>query len=174
MKIAIGSENPAKLKAAKLAVKKIYPNAKIFQVRVSSNVNDQPKSEGEAIKGAINRASQAQKRLNSDFGIGMEGGIHRIGKKWFECGWIAVVNKKGKIGLGSSARFEVSEKIHKRLLNGEDLAQVIDDLARRKDIAKKEGAMGVLTKGHLPRHKAYSHGIIFAFAPFISNSKYWD
>lgn len=173
MLIAVGSTNPAKIKSARLVAKKLFPNSKVSGVEVNSNVSDQPKSEGEAIKGAVNRAKKAQKKLNADFGIGMEGGIHKIGKKWFECGWIAVVDKKGKIGLGSSARFEVSPKIHKRLNGGEDLAQVIDDLAGRKDIAKKEGAMGVLTNGHLPRHIAYSHGILFAFAPFLSNKKYW-
>ena len=173
MLIAVGSKNPAKIKAARLVAKKLFPKAKVSGVEVNSGVDDQPKSEREAIKGAITRAKKAQKKLNADYGIGMEGGIHKISNKWFEGGWIAVVDKKGKIGLGSSARFEVSAKIHKRLLKGENLAQVIDNLAGDKDIAKKQGAMGVLTAGALPRHIAYSQGIIFAFAPFLSSPKYW-
>ena len=26
-------------------------------------------------------------------GIGLEGGVNKIGDKWFECGWIAVIDK---------------------------------------------------------------------------------
>jgi len=99
MKIAVGSENPAKLEAAKIVVKKLFSKAKVLAVKVNSGVDAQPKSDKETILGAINRAKIALKRAKADFGIGMEGGIHKIGKSWFECGWIAVVDKNGKIGL---------------------------------------------------------------------------
>lgn len=33
--------------------------------------------------------------------------------------------------------------------------------------------MGILTNGALGRAEAYSHGVLFAFAPFVSDAKYW-
>lgn len=174
MKIAIGSKNPAKLAAAKIAIDKLFPSAKVISVKVDSSVDSQPKSDHEAIKGAINRAKVALKKIHADFAIGMEGGIHKIGKHWFECGWIAVVDKKGKIGLGSSGRWKVSAKIVKHLLSGKELAEVIQKLTGRSQVHQEEGMMGLITNNHLPRHIAYSHGVLFAFAPFISDPKFWD
>lgn len=173
MLIAVGSTNPAKIKAAKLVVKKIFPKAKVEAVDVSSGVSSQPKTDEESIKGAINRAKKALKNTNADYGIGMEGGLNKIGKNHFESGWIAVVDKKGNIGLGSSARWQVSGKISKALLEGKELAEVVNTMTGREDVHTKEGIMGLITSGHLPRHIAYTHGIIFAFAPFLSDKKYW-
>ena len=173
MKIAVGSTNNAKLEAARLAVLKMFPKAVVVGVSVKSNVSDQPKSDKESIEGALNRARAAQKKTRADFGIGMEGGIQKIGKSWFESGWIAVVDKKGNLGLGSSARFEMSGKLAKELLSGRELRDVINELTNRTDVHETDGAMGVLTAGHLKRAEAYTHGIIFAFAPFLSDKKFW-
>ena len=56
----------------------------------------------------------------ASFGIGMEGGVNPVtdgdGKTvWFECGMFCVVDKDGKVGVGSSARFQLSDKIIDRL-----------------------------------------------------------
>ncbi|MCR4324097.1 MAG: inosine/xanthosine triphosphatase [Candidatus Curtissbacteria bacterium] len=174
MIIAVGSKNPTKIKAVKVVVNKLFPGAKVESVDVKSGVSDQPKTDEETMKGAITRAKNAQKATNADFGIGLEGGMHKIGKDWFECGWIAIVDKNGKIGIGSSSRWQVSKKISKPLLKGQELADVVNELTGRDDVHVKEGIMGLITKNHLPRYKAYSHGIIFAFAPFISNPIFWD
>lgn len=174
MKIAVGSINPAKLKAAKLAIKKLFPKAKIISVDVNSGVNAQPKSDEESIKGAVKRAKLALEKSHADYAIGMEGGMHKIGKNWFESGWIAVVDKSGRVGLGSSARWQVSKKISAPILKGQELAEVINKLTDRGDVHIKEGVMGLITNGYLPRHISYSHGIFFAFAPFISDPIFWD
>lgn len=174
MKIVIGSTNPAKLKAAKIAVKKIFPKAKVQGIKVDSGVDNQPKSDEETIAGAINRAKKALRKSKADFGIGMEGGFNKIGKRHFECGWVAVVDKNGKIGLGSSARFELSKKIIDQISHRKELANVINEFTGRGDAHEKEGMMGLITNKRLPRATAYSHGVIFAFAPFISDPKYWD
>lgn len=174
MLIAVGSKNPSKIKAAKIVIKRIFPKARIIAVDVKSRVNNQPKSDDESIRGALNRARSALEKSGADFAIGMEGGMHKIGQDYFECGWVAVIGKNGRIGLGSSARYQLPAKIFKKLLSGRELAHVMDELTGKIDTGKKEGAMGILTNNHLPRHIAYSHGIIFAFAPFISDPKFWD
>lgn len=175
MKIAIGSKNAAKIRAAEIAIKKLFPKIEItvLSFEVDSKVKSQPESDQECIKGAVNRAKQAQKLAQADFGIGMEGGLNKTGSKLFECGWIAVVHKSGKTGLGSSARYEVPKVMGKLLKEGVELGEIIDRISGRKNVKHEEGSMGILTNGHLPRDLAYSHGIIFAFAPFISK-KYWE
>ncbi len=60
------------------------------------------------------------------------------------------------------------------LLAGKELAEVIDELTGRSDIRNQEGAMGLLTNGHLPRDVACSHGLFFAFGPFVSERVFWE
>ena len=37
-----------------------------------------------------------------------------------------------------------------------------------------QGMMGMITNGLLPRADCYQQGVLFAFAPFISDAKFWD
>lgn len=94
--------------------------------------------------------------------------------KWFECGWITVLKKDSSVvGVGTSSRFQLSEKIMNRILEGEELADIMDDLSGMRDVRSNAGAMGLLTNGLINRDVAYLHGIIYAFSPFISDQKYW-
>lgn len=174
MLIVLGSENKAKLRACQMVVDRLFPGASILCIKVPSGVSDQPKSDEETMRGAVNRARAAREAHDADFGIGMEGGYQQIGGQHFECGWMAVIDREGRVGLGTSARFELSQKIHERLEAGLELADVIDEIAGRSDIRNQEGAMGVLTNGHLPRDMAYSHGLLFAFGRFVSDARFWE
>jgi non-canonical (house-cleaning) NTP pyrophosphatase len=74
---------------------------------------------------------------------------------------------KGKMGYGSSARYELSDKIMKGILEeGLELSEMIDSLSGQIDVRSKAGAMGILTQGVLNRDYCYSHGVVFAFAPW--------
>ena len=176
MKIVVGNTNPTKIEAAQLAVNRIYPKEeiKVKGIEVESGVAPQPKSDLESIQGAINRAKNVLTKTDADLAIGMEGGVQKIGKHYFECGWIAIADRKGKLGLGSTARFEMSKKLMKEILAGKELRDVINGLTGRDDVHKTDGAMGVLTAGHYKRAEAYFHGVLFAFAPFLSDPKFWD
>lgn len=177
MLIAVGSKNPAKVSAAKIAFGKVFPKEKIkvVGVEVSSGVSSQPKTDKESQKGAVNRAKAALKNIEgADFGVGMEGGIHRIGKRWFESGWIAVLDRNGKVGLGTSARWEISQKVISKLKPKFELSQIFEELASIENAKDIGGVMGLITKNHLPRDLAYSHGLIFALAPFFSDPMFWE
>jgi inosine/xanthosine triphosphatase len=177
---AIGTKNPAKLKCVELSAKQCFPNVDhVFTpFPVPSNISDQPLSDDECIQGAENRAKGALAAVpEATHGVGLEGGVSKIGDKWFECGWICVVERStGRVGLGSSARFLMSRKLMTPILEEKkELAEVMDALSGQTDVRSGLGAMGVLTDGHLDRVEAYSHGMTFALAPFLSDpSVYWD
>ena len=63
MRVAVGSTNPAKIKAVKAAFQKVWPDKKwvVEGVEVKSGVSDQPMSTSESIKGATNRAKRSLK-----------------------------------------------------------------------------------------------------------------
>lgn len=177
MIISVGSTNPAKISAAKIGFKKVFPEERIrvLGANVKSKVSHQPMSDSESIKGAISRAKSALKSVpGADYGVGMEGGVHKIGKHWFESGWIAIINKEGRVGLGTSARWQMSQKVMNSLNGKNELAHVFEELARVEDAKDVAGVMGLVTKNNLPRDIAYSHGVIFALAPFYSDPIYWD
>jgi inosine/xanthosine triphosphatase len=136
---------------------------------VASGVDAQPKSAEETIQGAENRARAALQTAGSefDFGVGLEGGIEQVGTQWFECGWFFVIDRAGKTGVGSSARFRVGESVVKKLFAGQELADVVKEFTQN-DVRAGLGMMGVLTNGHLPRDECYSQGLIFAFGPWLS------
>ena len=50
----------------------------------------------------------------------------------------------------------------------------MDEMTQLTDVRSNQGAMGVVTNGILHRDECYVHGVIFAFAPFLSDSKFWD
>jgi inosine/xanthosine triphosphatase len=129
----------------------------------------------ETITGATNRAKAALiKHPEARFGIGLEGGIQKTAGRYYESCWAVVCDAAGKVGIGCSAKFELSRRFMEPILAGEELATVIDRLSGETDVRSSQGAMGIVTNGVLCRTESMSHGIIFAFASFISDARYWD
>jgi len=64
MKVAVGSINPAKIKAVAMAFTKVWPKEKweFFGIDATSGVSHQPMSDKESIRGAKQRATLALKK----------------------------------------------------------------------------------------------------------------
>jgi len=169
MKIAVGSTNPAKIEAVKQAFQKVFPKAKIDVqgIEVKSGVSDQPMSDRESIRGATTRAKKAIKALKADFGIGLEGGLQKIGKRWFDSGWIVVIDKKGAIGIGSSIRMHTPQKFMDHIFEGKELGTITDIFFKTKNSKRKAGHFGLMTNNALTRTEGYRDGIISALSRFI-------
>jgi len=177
---AVGTKNKAKVKCVELCVNKMWPHEShlVGAVEVKSAVSAQPMTAAETMAGAMHRAKAALELIpEAQFGVGLEGGLETIGDATFECGWMCVVERSTKrVGWGSSARFQMSTKLLTPIVrDGKELAEVIDALTGETDVRSNLGAMGVLTNGHLGRTEAYSHGMLFALAPFCSSRElFWD
>ncbi|KAJ1552407.1 hypothetical protein HK405_011442 [Cladochytrium tenue] len=143
--VAVGTTNPTKLNAVRAAVAAVFPGAavSVTGVAVPSGIRDQPMSDEETLRGAHNRAAAAlAAHPGADFGVGIEGGVQRVLDKWFESGWVVVVDKTGKSGIGSSARLELSSVFMDRLNQGVELAHVVDELTGQTDVRSAQGVMG--------------------------------
>ena len=179
MKWVVGTTNKAKILCVEAVVNKCFPGQthEVVSVNVASGIDAQPMDVDSTVRGARNRAAGALSAVpDADYGVGLEGGIERCAGKYFECGWMVVIDRRGgREGIGSSARFEMSEVLMRPLLDeGKELAEVIDAMTGGTDVRSTLGAMGVLTGGYLGRADAYSHGLMFALAPFLSEKKYWE
>ena len=169
MKIAVGSENPVKINSVTHAFQLVWPKKtfKVVGIKVQSGVSDQPMSDEECIKGAITRAKKSLKAGKADYGVGLEGGVHQIGKRWFDCGWIVVIDKKGTIGIGSSARMETPQMMIKMIKKGMELGDVGDKLFNKKNSKQAEGHFGLMTNGVVTRKDGYTQAVVMALSRFI-------
>jgi inosine/xanthosine triphosphatase len=169
MKIAVGSTNPVKIEATKLAFEKVWPeeNWVVEGVSVDSEVAVQPMSPEECVKGAKNRAKKAISQLKADYGVGIEGALHQVGNDWFTAGWIVIIDKKKRIGIGSSASIMMPQAMMDMIHEGKELGVVNDLVFKRKGSHKEEGHFGLMTKNAITRTLGYRDGVIMALSRFI-------
>jgi inosine/xanthosine triphosphatase len=168
MIVAGGSPNPTKINPVKKIFSKYFKEVEVIGVDVPSGVSDQPLSEEEIYKGALNRAKRALKKVEgAEFGVGIEGGIMEHFHGHYEKAAIVIIDKKGRIGIGMSPGLFLPEKVISHIKNGKNLTQAIDALFGTKNIGKGIGAYGVFTKGVVTRAKGMEHGIAFALSRFL-------
>lgn len=155
MKVAVGSKNPAKINAVKEAFK-AYP-FEIISVDAPSGVSDQPMTDEETIKGAINRAIQAAELSEAGIGVGLEGGVQQTPYGLMLCNWGALAVKGMQPIIAGGARIPLPDEISQQLLNGAELGPVMDQYAQKKNVRKNEGAVGIFTNGQINRSEMFTH-----------------
>jgi inosine/xanthosine triphosphatase len=174
MKVAVGSINLIKIQAVKEVFEELFEKeVEIISVKVDSGVSTQPFKE-EIIKGSMNRAESALKLTDADFGVGVESGVMEFGGKWYNLGFITIVDRKRNMGTGTSGWFECPSGILKGLQNGKELSQVISEITGKGDLQKRQGAIGIFTKGRVTRKELYKHGVFMALAKFLSPEIFRD
>eukprot|EP00511_Aplanochytrium_stocchinoi_P010483 CAMPEP_0204862894 /NCGR_PEP_ID=MMETSP1348-20121228/2898_1 /ASSEMBLY_ACC=CAM_ASM_000700 /TAXON_ID=215587 /ORGANISM="Aplanochytrium stocchinoi, Strain GSBS06" /LENGTH=634 /DNA_ID=CAMNT_0052013047 /DNA_START=347 /DNA_END=2251 /DNA_ORIENTATION=- len=178
--VLIGSKNPVKINATKLAFQHSYPEAefKSFEfigMRAPSLVADQPVGDEETKRGAINRAKYCYQnciKLDVDpnhvvYTLGLEGGIKDT-DKGYECfAWISVYDvTSDEINSCRTASFELPQGLTRLLKTGVELGTADDMLYKRVNGKQGSGTVGILTGGVIDRTEYYRHCAILALAPF--------
>ncbi|MFY2509597.1 inosine/xanthosine triphosphatase [Vibrio pectenicida] len=169
-KVVITSLNPAKSKAVKSAFKKVFSsqNFDFLAIQVPSGVADQPMSNDETYRGAINRVQNAkQVHPNADYYVGLEAGIE--GNATFA--WMVIESTKRR-GESRSASLILPPLVLKNLLNANELGDVMDDVFGTENIKQKGGAISLLTQDILTRSDVYHQALILALIPF-TNTEYF-
>lgn len=171
--IAVGSTNKTKIDPVKDVFSHHFKKVKVVGISVDSEVSDQPMTDDEMYQGAFNRATKAIKKVkDADFGVGIEGGLHKYNYGWFERSIIVIIDKKGAVGIGSSGGLALPDKVIQRILKGENLEQAIDGLFGTKKIGEGIGMFGIMTKGIVTRAEGVKHGVAFAIARFLHEKIY--
>jgi inosine/xanthosine triphosphatase len=169
MKIIIGSNNPAKVAAVKNAFQ--FQQTEFLSLDIPSGVNEQPFSDEETIKGAINRAVGALNKGNGDIGIGLEGGVQETSQGLLLCNWGALAAKNIDPIIAGGARFLLPNEIAESLRAGEELGPVMDDYAKKTNVRKNEGAVGIFTNGLINRSEMFSHIMNLLVGQFYYNKE---
>lgn len=174
MKIIVASQNPVKIQAAWLGFKRFYAGEpiEIQGISVPSGVSRQPLTDEETLLGATIRAQQAAKmNPQSDFWVGIEGGINKIQDEVAAFAWVVILSKNQN-GRGRTSTFFLPEKITELIRQGYELGEADDQVFGRQNSKQENGAVGLLTGNIIDRCALYEQAVIMALIPFKNPDLY--
>ena len=174
MKIFIGSKNPVKIQAVEQGFEKMFPNSafEFVGASVPSGVDDQPTSDDETFKGALNRAESANKQNpEANYWVGIEGGIQKVSDEMEAFAWV-VIKSKTKIGKSRTGTFFLPIPIVKLINDGKELGEADDIVFNRSNSKQRDGTVGILTGNAIDRTKYYLEAVVLALIPFKNEQLY--
>lgn len=174
MIIAVGSLNPIKIGAVKSITGRVWEESTVTAIDVPSGVSAMPMSDSQCLLGARNRARQARESAAADLGFGLEGGVNLEPAGLMLLGWVAVIDARGREGIGCTARLPLPGPIAERVLGGEELGPVMDELLGYHNVRQKGGAVGALTAGLVLRQETFAIAVAYALSPFVAPRFYSD
>lgn len=157
MIIAIGSNNPSKIKAVVETFNEFGKAITIESIDAPSGVSNMPFSDEETMQGAVNRAEYSLEKTGADMAFGLEGGVMETPFGLILCNWGALAVNGQETLIAGGARIRLPDEIAERLRNGEELGPLMDRYSKRKNVRSNEGAIGILTNGAINRTDMFRH-----------------
>ena len=174
-KVVIASTNPVKINTTQNGFAKMFPSD-IFEVQgisAPSEVSDQPMSDAETLRGAMNRANNVSNlETEADYWVGIEGGLEEVDGELQAFAWVVVRSKDGKIGKGRTGSFFLPEKVAELIKQGMELGEADDIVFGLTNSKQANGAVGILTGDVLTRTTYYEPAVILALIPFKNKTLY--
>lgn len=171
VRVAVGSMNPVKVSAARATIERLAPHAVVIGIAVPSGVGDQPWGDEETIRGAVARARAARDELDTDWGVGIEGGVIDAADGTIRtCAWAAIVSRDGRVGIGGSLSMELPARVAALVRGGMELGHAMDAVTGEQDVKRGVGAVGILTHGLVTRQAAYETIVAYAISPMLSDT----
>ncbi|EHH2558294.1 non-canonical purine NTP phosphatase [Vibrio parahaemolyticus] len=165
-KVVIASLNPAKINAVKSAFQIAFPQQafEFVGISVPSEVADQPMTNEETHRGAVNRVKNARVEMpTADFYVGLEAGIE--GNVTFA--WMVIESDTHR-GESRSASLMLPPEVLAQLADANELGDVMDKVFGTENIKQKGGAISLLTQNQLTRSSVYHQALILALIPFTN------
>ena len=170
MKVVVSSLNPVKAGAAREAFLTQFPglDLELITLAVPSGVSDQPFSDDETRRGAVNRVTKAKAAMpDADFWVGLEGGLDRFDGKLMAFAWMAIGGPGGVLSESRSPTLPLPPAVQKLVEEGHELGDANDRVFSTINSKQGGGAFGLLTDGLYTRESIYTQTLIFALIPFV-------
>ncbi len=175
MIVALGSLNEIKIKAAEICFKRFFREAVIKAVSI--DVPPQPIGLEETLRGAVLRGYEAMKRYQADLGVGVEAGL--IKSPYSITGYVdqhicAIIDQEERVTVGSSMTLEFPEEVIDKIMRGEacEAEEVMEEISGIREIGRKKGAVGYLTRNYVQRLDLCVQAITSALIPRINPELY--
>ena len=171
MKVVVASENPVKIQAVRVAFEKQFPQQaiEVIAIAAESGVGDQPFSDDETRRGAINRSRNASElRPGADYWVGLEGGVDTFSGQLMAFAWMAVLGANGRSSAARTVTLPLPPSVKRLVEEGLELGEANDRIFSTANSKHKGGAFGLLTAGQFTREGVYTDTLLIALVPFIS------
>jgi len=172
MKIVLGSTSKAKKeildKALRNSIKGKY---EIVGINADSEISDQPLSEDETVKGAVNRARNAFKQVpDADFAVGLEGGLNKVdGANYFLVCGTAIVDNTQKAYIGVGGQLELPKEVSDRISNNEQFGEAIREYEAKN---KTDQNVAPLVESIISREASFIQAINNAYLSYKNKKHY--
>lgn len=167
MRVHVGSENVAKLAAAReaLALWGELGASEVVGVPVESGVSGHPTSIAETVQGAVNRARAAFP--GAQLSLGLEGGLVAVPgtKTGFLEVTVAAVHDGKETFVGMSAGFEFPATVAALIREGVEASDAVRrvGLSQHAKLGNTEGGViGLLSKGRFSRREQARQAVVSA------------
>ncbi len=171
MRVAVGTDNPVKVRAARRVLEDLFDRVRVRAVTVATGVPEQPIDQQAAV-GAMNRARAALG--DADFGVGIEAGLvwdPSVGD-FLDVQYCAVVDRAGRVTLGHGPGFEYPPAVVVRVKAGKTVSEAMAELTGVRGIGAKYGAIGYLTERRMDRDTLTEAAVLMAMVPRIRRDLY--
>ncbi|MBR7152260.1 MAG: inosine/xanthosine triphosphatase [Candidatus Methanomethylophilaceae archaeon] len=165
-RIAVGSANQVKVSAVRTVMERIYGEVRIYARDVDSGVPPQPFGE-QTRRGSYNRAMAALG--DCDLSVGIEAGVFEMEGGLYDIQHCTVVSDDGVATHGQGSGFRYPDRVAELVRNGMTVGDAMHAVYGDTDIGKKQGAIGLLSKGLLDRKGLTEQSVTAAMIPRI-----WD
>jgi inosine/xanthosine triphosphatase len=172
LSVAVGSLNPVKVSAARMALERAGFDFALQGVAAPSGVAEQPIGLEDIARGARQRALNARAALGAAWGVGMEGGVEfdSAGDAWL-FSVVAIVTAE-RASLARGGQLLLPPRVAARLRAGDELGPVMDELLGISNIKQGLGAVGYLTCGLITREAAFFDCFSRALGPLLHPELY--
>ncbi len=116
--------------------------------------------------------SYIKPKPSESLGVGLEGGVFELDGEIWSTVWAAVVDSSGQFYESNGARFKVPEVIAQRILAGEEMGPVVNQVIGQGDVRHTIGMIGVITNRFVDRTEEYSS--IAKMALGLWSGRDWD
>lgn len=163
----VASANPVKIEALRLALKRLLPQ-QTWEVQgrdLPSGVADQPMSDAETLRGALNRARRARQAVpQAQLWLGLEGGIEEIDGRLRCFAWAQMLTPQLS-GRSRTATHDLPEEVARLVRAGHELGDANDRVFGRRNSKQGSGSVGLLTGDALTRREYYVQAVLLALIP---------
>jgi inosine/xanthosine triphosphatase len=162
----LGTVSEQKINIIKRALDKKGVDARILSFEVNSGIADQPFGEDIIVQGSINRAQNVIKKSGEEYDIslGLEGGMCKVGSKWYYMCVVSLVDKKGNIYSGISRKNPIPSLVVQQINNGAYFADVIRKF--RTEISEEDKDLTILIEELINRTESFTEAFDSAWTQY--------
>lgn len=175
--IIVGSTNPAKVNAVKMAADTYWNKYELISMNVDTGIPNMPIGKEITRQGAKNRAINSlnigrEKKINGTIlGVGNEAGAALIDGDWYL--FVSSYVTDGQINSwGSDVLFRLPQIFTRDFDKGRELGETSDDILETNNIKQGKGTIAYLTDQKVERADLVNFSVKVALSPWVNSFKY--